>query len=93
MGTDERHTESSYNPAMGFASECPYCSNPAHLKVIMPDGTEAVDVTDQYTFRPPDLSCSACGVTLTPIEIALDLGDGPEHGPELLCDHCLVVSN
>ena len=88
MGSGERHTDSGYNPATSFASDCPYCNKPSHLKVIMPDGTEAIDVTDQYTFGPPPLYCR-CGVLLAPHEVRLDLGDGDE----LLCDHCLGLSN
>lgn len=32
------------------------------------------------------LFCSTCGVILTPVEVTLDVGDGPE----LLCDACLL---
>jgi hypothetical protein len=35
------------------------------------------------------LFCSTCGVVLAPVEVTIDVGDGPE----LLCDKCLGISN
>ena len=94
MGTDERHTDSSYNPATSFASECPscyYCGAP--VTGIWCGDQPTCDKCPEYPSIAPDegfapLYCK-CGVILAPHEVRLDLGDGDE----LLCDACLGISN
>lgn len=84
MGSDERHTDSSYKPATSFASDCPDLPIRFHLCITDPckcGGTGLVPGVDPLYCR--------CGVLLAPHEVRLDLGDGDE----LLCDACLGLSN
>ena len=86
MGSDERHTDSSYNPATSFPSDCPscyYCGAP--VTGVWCGDAPTCDKCPEYQ----SLNCSTCGVLLAPHEVRLDLGDGDE----LLCDGCLGLSN
>lgn len=87
MGTREKE-----NTTTGFIEQptesptgCPSSPQPCECGLVVPAWDDA-PMDSRVQVR---LICSTCGTPLAPVEITLDLGDGPE----LMCDACLGISN